>query len=171
MLLSPHIAAHLGMPGSIPQRKRSTQKPHQCRRARTAGSGCPQPAEHSSSAAYRTATRACERSPQDSGERDTARQRDLGERRQYTGEAPVASATTAGGVKITRELPDPQAGYPGTLASVSSPWFSVRDTVRHAIRLGFTPWGEYRAGLVERVRGFAVVVRRRGCALPRAAVL
>jgi hypothetical protein len=32
------------MPGSIPQRERSTQKPDQCRRARTAGSGRPQPA-------------------------------------------------------------------------------------------------------------------------------
>ncbi len=54
-LLSRHIAAHLGMPGSIPQRERSTQKPDQCRRARTVGSGCPQPAGQSSSAAYRTA--------------------------------------------------------------------------------------------------------------------
>ena len=54
-LLSRHIAAHLGMPGSIPQRERITQKPDQCRRARTAGSGCPQPAGQSSSAAYRTA--------------------------------------------------------------------------------------------------------------------
>ena len=39
-LLSRHIAAHLGMPGSIPQRERSTQKPDQCRRARTAGVLC-----------------------------------------------------------------------------------------------------------------------------------
>jgi hypothetical protein len=31
------------MSGSIPQRERSTQKPDQCRRARTPGSGCPQP--------------------------------------------------------------------------------------------------------------------------------
>ncbi len=30
--LSRHIVAHLGMPGSIPQRERSTQKPDQCRR-------------------------------------------------------------------------------------------------------------------------------------------
>jgi hypothetical protein len=54
-LLSRHFTAHLGMPGSIPQRQRSTQKPDQCRRARTAGPGCPQPAGQSSSAAYRTA--------------------------------------------------------------------------------------------------------------------
>ena len=33
----------------------STQKPGQCPRARTAGSGCPKPAGQSSSAAYRTA--------------------------------------------------------------------------------------------------------------------
>ena len=58
-LLSLHIAAHLGMPGSTPQRERSTQKPDQCRRARTGSSGCPQPAGQSSSAAYRTADIAC----------------------------------------------------------------------------------------------------------------
>jgi hypothetical protein len=46
---------HLGMPGVNRQRERSTQKPDECRRARTAGSGCPQPAGQSSSAAYRTA--------------------------------------------------------------------------------------------------------------------
>ena len=50
-----HIAAHPGMPGSIAQREPSTQKLDQCRRARTAGSGCAQPAGQSSSAAYRTA--------------------------------------------------------------------------------------------------------------------
>jgi len=54
-LLSRHVAAHLGMPGSILQRERSTQKPGQCPRARTAGSGCPKPAGQSSSTAYRTA--------------------------------------------------------------------------------------------------------------------
>jgi hypothetical protein len=40
------------MPGSIPHREHSTQKPDQCRRARTAAQGCPQPAGQSSSAAY-----------------------------------------------------------------------------------------------------------------------
>ena len=47
-LLSRYIAAHLGTPGPIPQRERSTQKPDQCRRARTAVSGCPQPAGQTS---------------------------------------------------------------------------------------------------------------------------
>ncbi len=52
-----HTAAHPGMPDSIAQREPSTQKLDQCRRARTAGSGCAQPAGQSSSAAYRTAAR------------------------------------------------------------------------------------------------------------------
>ena len=49
--------AHLGMTGTILLRERSAQKPDQCRRARTTGSECPQPAGQSSSAAYRTAAR------------------------------------------------------------------------------------------------------------------
>ena len=53
----PAHRCHLGMPRVTRQRERSTQKPDECRRARTAGSGCPQPAGQSSSAAYRTADR------------------------------------------------------------------------------------------------------------------
>jgi hypothetical protein len=56
---TPGGKAPLGMPGSIPQRERSTQKPGQGRRARTAGSGCPQPAGQSSSAAYRIGAEVC----------------------------------------------------------------------------------------------------------------
>jgi len=61
-LLSRRIAAYLSMPDSIPPRERSTEKLGRCRRARTAGSECPQPAWQSSSVAYRTATRAQARS-------------------------------------------------------------------------------------------------------------
>ena len=43
-LLSRRIAAYLSMPDSIPPRERSTEKLGRCRRARTAGSECPQPA-------------------------------------------------------------------------------------------------------------------------------
>jgi hypothetical protein len=54
-MLTRPVAACPGMPDSLPQRNTALMSPGSCQSARTAGSGCPQPAGHSSPPAYRTA--------------------------------------------------------------------------------------------------------------------